>query len=89
MALGAMPGQIRRLFVRDGLRLLAAGAGLGLIGAMFTGRLMEGVLFNVGAFDLTILAMTGGVVGGATLLACWLPARRASRVEPMEALRKE
>jgi predicted permease len=89
MALGALPGQIGRQFLWLGLRLLAVGTVLGVLGAWAAGRAMQGILFNVPSFPVATLAGTALVMGGVSLIASWLPASRASRVDPMEALRNE
>ena len=89
MALGARPQQIGRQFLTLGLQLVAAGIFLGVGGAWLAGRAMQGVLFNVPAWNPAILAGTVAVMAAISLVACWLPARRASRVDPMVALRSE
>lgn len=89
MALGALPKQIATGFLSLGLRLIAAGTLLGVLGAWLTGRAMQSVLFNVPAMHLATLAGTIAVLTAASLVACWLPARRAARVDPMTALRYE
>jgi len=88
MALGALPGQIGRHFLALGLRLLAVGMLLGVVGAWGTGQMMQGVLFGVPPLPLATLAGTIVVMTIVALLACWLPARRATKVDPMEALRE-
>ena len=89
MALGARPEQIRGQFLSLALRLLAFGTVLGIVGAWLAGRAMQTVLFHVPALNLAILASAAGVMGVVSLLACLLPAHRAARISPMEALGEE
>ena len=88
MALGAGRGQVVRLVVGQGGALVAAGIVLGLLAAAAAARIVESVLFGVAPADpLTFTAVTA-VLLGVALLACWLPARRAARIDPMDVLRE-
>ncbi len=89
MALGAQRQQIGAQFLSLGLRLLAAGSALGLLGAWLAGRAMQSVLFNVPALPMTALLGTAFAMTTVSLIACLIPARRATRVDPMIALRAE
>ncbi len=89
MALGAQPGMVLRLIMREGSVMLFAGLALGLLLAAATGKILSGILFEVGAFDPPAFASAFVVLTAATLLATWLPARRATRINPMAALRTE
>src|SRR5262249_26169220 len=89
VALGAQPGAVTRLFVGQGLRLAAIGAGLGLCAALGLMRLMASLLFGVTAIDpVTYGGVAVGLVSVA-LLACYIPAVRAAGINPIEALRAE
>jgi ABC-type antimicrobial peptide transport system permease subunit len=89
MALGAQRGDVLRLVAGNGLRIAVAGAVLGAAGAFALTRFLSGLLFGVSSMDVgTFLAMAGVLVA-VTMLACWAPARRASRVDPLVALRYE
>jgi len=89
MAVGARRWQIGTQFLSLGLRLLVAGTILGLIGAWWTGRAMQSVLFDVPALPLATLLGTALVMTGVSLVACLIPARRATKVDPIIALRYE
>jgi putative ABC transport system permease protein len=89
MALGAQGGDVVRLIGADGVRLALAGTLIGSIGAFALTRVLSGLLFGVSSVDpLTFLAMAGTLVA-VTLFACYIPARRASAVDPLIALRYE
>ena len=89
MALGAQRRDVLGLVVGHGMRLTMIGVILGLTGAFALTRVLEGLLFETKPFDpATFLSVTAILVGVA-LLACWIPARRAARVQPMAALRYE
>ena len=87
MALGARPGDVVALVVRQGAGLVAAGAVLGLFGAAASSRLLESFLFGVGADDPLTFAAAPVALVAVALVACWLPGRRAARIHPMDALR--
>jgi ABC-type antimicrobial peptide transport system permease subunit len=89
MALGAEPSQILRLFAGEGMWLATLGIGVGLGIAWVSTRFMRTLLFGVGADDPVTYAGVVVIVLGVALLASVLPARRAARVDPMEALRYE
>jgi ABC-type antimicrobial peptide transport system permease subunit len=89
MALGAQTRQIGTQFLSLGLRLLAAGTILGLIGAWLAGRAMQSVLFDVPTLHVATLLGTALVMTAVSLVACLIPTRRATRVDPIEALRTE
>jgi ABC-type antimicrobial peptide transport system permease subunit len=89
MALGAMPKQIANQFRALGLRLFGAGAMLRIAGAWLARRAMQSILFDVPAVNMAMLAATSGIMAVVSLVACWLPARRAARVDPMVALKHE
>jgi putative ABC transport system permease protein len=89
LALGAMPAQIRTMMLRQGMRLLGAGLVLGFVGAMALSRVIRSLLFGVSANDPLIYGAVTLVLASAALFACWIPARRASRVNPMITLRAE
>jgi putative ABC transport system permease protein len=89
MALGAQRSAVLALVLRNGLKLAGAGIVLGLIGAMALTHLLRSLLFGVGPTDPFTLAVVPLVLVSVALLACWLPARRAARVDPMVALRTE
>jgi putative ABC transport system permease protein len=89
MALGAESGDVIRLVLRQGLWPVIVGVGAGLVGSLWTARLLESVLFQVSSNDPLTLAVVAGGIMGVSLVACYVPARRASRIEPQVALRTE
>ncbi len=89
LALGAMPAQIRMMMLKQGMRLLGAGLVLGFVGAIALSRVIRSLLFGVSANDPLIYGTVTFVLAAAALFACWIPARRASRVNPMITLRAE
>jgi putative ABC transport system permease protein len=89
MALGARPADVLKMIIRQGMWLTAIGLGLGSLGAWFLMRAMASLLFEVSATDLTIFLGVPLILTAVALAACYLPARRATRVDPMIALRYE
>ncbi len=89
MALGAEPGEILRLVLGHGMRLAGMGAAAGLVVSLVFSRLLQNQLFHVSAFDPLTFALMALVLVAAALLASYIPARRATRVDPMVALRYE
>ncbi|HSB13758.1 MAG TPA: ABC transporter permease [Bryobacteraceae bacterium] len=89
MALGAAPAAITRDVLKRTVRWAAAGAVAGVIGSIFATRLLQGMLYRVSAADPWTFTGALAVLMGVTLLAAWIPSRRAARVDPMEALRQE
>ncbi|HTD86285.1 MAG TPA: ABC transporter permease [Candidatus Binatia bacterium] len=89
LALGARRGQISAMMLRQGARLLIIGLFAGLLGVFAAGRLMQSLLFQVTATDPLAYAVVILLLGTAALAACWIPARKASRVDPMIILRAE
>jgi putative ABC transport system permease protein len=87
MALGARAGDVLKQFVWQGLKLALAGAALGMLGALALTRLLSNLLFEVSASDPLTFASGPPLLVSVALLACYIPARRASRVDPMMALR--
>ena len=89
MALGAEPANIVRLMLAPGLLLAGIGIIVGIISALFLTRLMATLLFSVSPADVSTYAAISALLITVTLVACWLPARRAMRVDPIVALRHE
>jgi putative ABC transport system permease protein len=89
MAIGARPGEVFRMVVGSGMRLVLAGVAAGLAGALLLGRLFESFLYGVGRSDPATLASVSGLLAAIAFVACALPARRAVRVDPVTALREE
>jgi putative ABC transport system permease protein len=89
MAMGARVGSILRTILCHGLKLTAIGLTLGLCGSLVLSRSIKSYLFGVSALDSLTLVVVAAVLTGTALLACWIPARRAAKVDPMEALRYE
>src|SRR5881396_1430298 len=88
LALGARPAQIRALVLSHGLQLLLIGSVFGLVAAFALSRALQSVLFEVKGIDPRIYLSVGALLSAATFLASWIPARRASRVDPIQALRE-
>jgi ABC-type antimicrobial peptide transport system permease subunit len=89
MALGAQARQVRRMVLSQGARVAGLGVALGAIGAIAATRALGSLLYGVAALDLATFAVMSGAMVAVALLASWLPARRASSVDPIVALRIE
>ena len=89
MSLGASRSDVLRMVVREGMVLAAVGALIGLVGALALTRFMAGLLFEISPRDPLTFAAVSGIMLGVAFLACFIPARRATRVDPMIALRYE
>src|SRR5438874_10336669 len=89
LALGARPSQILTLILSHGMQLLLVGSAIGLAGAIAVSHFLQRFLFEASGIDPRIYLEVGAVLLSATFLACWIPARRASRVDPIVALRTE
>jgi ABC-type antimicrobial peptide transport system permease subunit len=89
LALGAQAGQVKNMVVFQGMRMALAGILIGVVAALGLARFIEGFLFGVQPWDMAVFLAVPAVLGGIALLAVWIPARRASRVDPIDALRYE
>jgi putative ABC transport system permease protein len=89
MALGASQDHVLKLILKEGVVLAAIGLGLGLVGACFVGRAMRGLLYGVGTIDVAAFSAVSVTLFVAALLACYVPANKAAKVDPMVALRYE
>ncbi|HKD79344.1 MAG TPA: ABC transporter permease [Candidatus Angelobacter sp.] len=88
-ALGASKGIVLRMVIRQGLSLTAIGVALGLVAAIFASQLLITLLFGVSRFDVVTYVGVVALLGGVSLIACWLPAWRAAGVDPAIALKAE
>ena len=89
MALGATTRDITHLVLRKGLKTAVAGLSLGLLLAAGIGRLVSSILYRVSPFDPTALIGAVAILAATTLVACYIPARRATRIATLDALRTE
>jgi ABC-type antimicrobial peptide transport system permease subunit len=89
LALGATPGEILRSVWKEGMLLAAIGSAIGLTLSAVTGRLLRGLLFGVSPTDFVAWSGVIALLAAVALIACYVPARRAGRIEPLEALRSE
>ena len=89
VALGAQPGQVKRLFVQRGILLASTGCLVGLAGSVALSRGLSSLLFGVGALDPATYLTSALIVSAAVLIASYIPARRASSADPMESLRAD
>jgi ABC-type antimicrobial peptide transport system permease subunit len=89
MALGATAADVKRLLVREGIRTTAAGLVIGLALAAGIGKLASGLLYRVSPVDPFVLTLAAVVLSTAAVLAAYIPARRATRIVPVDALRAE
>ena len=89
VALGAQRGQVTHQIVRGSLVPIGAGIAAGVVGALFASRLLEGLLYEVRPTDPIVLGSIAMMLGGAAMLASWIPARRAAGVDPIAVLRQE
>jgi predicted permease len=89
LALGAQTSNVLKLILGQGFRLAMVGVALGLLAAIGFTRLLKGLLFGISASDPLTFAVIAVLLVGVALLACWIPARRATKVDPLEALRSE
>jgi ABC-type antimicrobial peptide transport system permease subunit len=87
VALGARAGQVQWLVVRRGLRLVAIGVGVGLAAAVLATRAVSALLYGVGALDPLTFTLVPVLLVITALVATWLPARRASRADPVGVMR--
>jgi putative ABC transport system permease protein len=89
MAMGARPMQILNMSLRSGMSPVVAGISVGALGALLSARLIQNLLFEVQALDPLVYSCTCLILLAVAALACFIPARRASRLNPVEALRHE
>jgi ABC-type antimicrobial peptide transport system permease subunit len=89
MALGASKGSVLRLIVREGMTVVGVGLLIGLAAALITGRAIGAMLYNVAPTDPASLLVAAALLCGVALAACYMPARRATGVDPLNALRHE
>jgi putative ABC transport system permease protein len=89
MAFGAWGRDVILMVLGRGVRLAAAGIALGLLGALLLSRQLTGMLYEVRPLDAATFATSAALLFGAAIAACWLPAARAARLDPMDALRAE
>ena len=89
IALGAEPSQVRRMVLRDAAKMTAFGVAAGVAGALALTRFIAGLLFGVSQHDAASIITVVVILGSVTMIAAWIPATRASAVEPVIALRAE
>jgi ABC-type antimicrobial peptide transport system permease subunit len=87
MSLGADGGRVQRMILLEGGRLVAIGLVLGVIGAFFSARVMRGLLYGVGPHDPTTFIGVGVMMAVIGIVACWIPALRAARIDPAITMR--
>jgi putative ABC transport system permease protein len=89
MALGAQSSDILRAVLQQGLVTILTGITAGIVGVFFLSRLMEGFLFGITATDPATVSVVAALLSATAFLACYIPARKATRVDPMVTLRSE
>jgi putative ABC transport system permease protein len=89
MALGALPRSFLALVLREGMLLTIVGLVAGCLGAFVISRMMHALLYGVSPMEPIVYVSIGLMLTGVAFLACWVPARRAMRLDPLEAVRQE
>ncbi|PZR75834.1 MAG: hypothetical protein DLM52_06970, partial [Chthoniobacterales bacterium] len=89
LALGAQRGDVLRLIFGEGMKLVAIGVALGIVAIWLTSRMLTALLYGIGATDPLTIISVALLLGVVAFIACWWPARRASAVDPIIALRAE
>ena len=89
MALGANRGDVMRMITRQGMKLAAVGVGIGLVLALALAQVLSSLLIGISGYDVTTFVLVPTLLAAVALVACYLPARRATKVDPLVALRYE